>query len=122
MLEASENVIQPESQPINSTQIALTFVDNFVAMDISPSEILEVVITEIQIPSSINPPLILTSNLVLQGVCQVIFDSLQDLLEARHHAIHLVNHANKWNNLRKLVNRTLDNLQTVEIASRQEAL
>jgi len=79
-------------------------------MDISPYDIPVVVITEIQTPSSIKPPPILTSNLVFQGVCPVIFDSLQELVEARHQAIRLVNYADKWNNLRKQVDRTLDNL------------
>lgn len=64
----------------------------------------------------------LTSNLVLQGVCQEIFDSLLELVEARHQAIHLVNYADKWNRLKKLMHYTLDNLYTMEIASQQEAL
>jgi len=55
-------------------------------------------------------------------VCQEIFDSLLELVEARHQAIHLVNYIDKWNNLRKLMDSTLGNLQTIAIASQQEAL
>lgn len=39
MLEASEDVIQPETQPLTSTQIVLTSIDETQAMDISESDI-----------------------------------------------------------------------------------
>lgn len=55
-------------------------------------------------------------------MCQEIFDSLLELVEARHQAIHLLNYIDTWNSLRKLVDNTLDNLQTIAIASQQEAL
>jgi hypothetical protein len=48
MLEASENIIQPETQPINSTKIVLTFYDNTIAMDLSSSDIPEAAIIKIQ--------------------------------------------------------------------------
>jgi len=54
-------------------------------------------------------------------VCQEIFDRLLELVEARNQTTHLVNYADKWNNLRKLVDNTLDNLQAMVIASQLEA-
>jgi hypothetical protein len=49
---------------------------------------------------TISPPLTLTSNLVLKEVCKIIFDSLEELMESRNQAIHLVNYADNWENLR----------------------
>jgi hypothetical protein len=46
----------------------------------------------------------------------------QNLVEARHQAIHLVNYEEKWENLRNIVNRTLDDLQSVYVDAQKVAL
>lgn len=113
MFEASEVKTQPE----NFAQMNIASDDNNVAMEVSeaPSSTNMVTISQIH-SSSISQPLniqphpTLTSNLVLQAVCKTIFDSLEELVEARNRVIHLVNYLDKWNNLRNLVDKTLDDL------------
>jgi hypothetical protein len=55
-------------------------------------------------------------------VCKNIFDSLEELVISKNQAIHLINYEDKWNNVRELVNMTLDELQTLSIQARDQAL
>jgi len=86
-------------------------------------DIPKIIVTEIQtIPVAskshqitISPRPALTSNLVLREVCKNIFDDLEELVNSRNKAIHLENYEDKWNNIRELVTKTLDELQILSI-------
>jgi len=135
MSEASEDVNPTSSNLTNQTfvnftnlEITITYVNPnhhqtlASAYDTQAMDILEIVITENQTQTYINPPLIIDTNLILRSVCIEIFKSLIKLVEARKNVIQLVNYTYKWDNFKKLVDNTLDNLKEMAIASQQEAL
>ena len=45
-----------------------------------------------------------------------------ELVNSKNKAIHLENHEDKWNNLKELVNKTLDDLETIYIEAQEQAL
>jgi hypothetical protein len=106
------NPLSPRSQPI----LTLAFDDNSTVMELSDDDqdIPEYIVTETQaIPIALTsqqiiilPPPTLTTNQVLREVCKNIFDSLEEQVNSRNQAIHLINYEDKWNNLREVVNVT----------------
>jgi hypothetical protein len=80
MIEALEG----ETQQEHTTQLILASDDNIMAMEVSEPVISEITSSSTQLTSTIHPPPTLTSNLVLQEVCSITFDSLLELLKARH--------------------------------------
>ena len=60
--------------------------------------------------------------MVLREVCNNIFNYLEELANLRNKTIHLENYEDKWNNLMKLVNRTLIDLQTLSNQDHDQTL
>jgi len=60
--------------------------------------------------------------MVLREVCNNIFNYLEELANLRNKTIHLENYEDKWNNLMKLVNKTLIDLQTLSNQAHDQTL
>jgi len=121
----SSSRLQPILEPILEHVLTLALVDNDAdntAKELSKFDdkgIPAIIVTRnqaIHVPSTsqqitLSPPPILTSQSVMREVCNNIFNDLMELVNSRNQAINIKNYEDKWNNLKEVVNRVLDELQ-----------